>query len=70
VPLVEERELYLVGFGPTVAPHVAWQREEPWLRLTSTEIDALVSAHGAGSLWVRQIGTYDGSEPLLIATIS
>lgn len=70
VPLVEERELYLVGFGPTAAPHVAWQREEPWLRLTSTELDALVFAHGSGNLWVRQIGTYDRSEPLLIATIS
>ena len=70
VPLVEERELYLVGYGPTAAPHVAWSRPEPWIRLTDSEVSTLTAAHGPGTLWVRQIGTFDQSRAVLLATLS
>lgn len=70
VPLVEERELYLVGYGPVESPRATWQRDKPWLQLTVAELNALVTAHGAGSLWVRQIGTYDSSSPLLLTVLS
>jgi hypothetical protein len=70
VPLVEEREVYLVGFGPADAPHAIWQPAEPHLQLTSAERTGLVAAHGPGALWVRQIGTFDRSAPLLLASLS
>ena len=70
VPLVEERELYLVGYGPTETPHVAWSRSEAFIRLTDSEVSALTAAHGPGNLWVRQIGTFDQSRALLLATLS
>jgi hypothetical protein len=70
VPLVEERELYLVGYGPPETPHVAWSRSEPSIRLTASEVSALTAAYGPGTLWVRQIGTFDQSRALLLATLS
>jgi len=70
VPLVEEREAYLVGYGPADAPHVSWQRDAAWLRLTLAERTALIAAHGPATLWVRQVGTFDRSLPLLLASLS
>lgn len=70
VPLVEEREAYLVGFGPTEAPHAVWQPADPTLQLTSAARANLVAAHGPGPLWVRQIGTFDRSAALLLASLS
>ncbi|NBB24086.1 hypothetical protein GVM20_02985 [Porphyrobacter sp. SLTP] len=70
VPLVEEREAYLVGYGPVDAPHAAWQRDAAWLRLTLAERTALIAAHGPAPLWVRQVGTFDRSLPLLLASLS
>jgi len=70
VPLIEEREAYLAGFGPAAAPHAVWQTERPALALTSAESAALVAAHGPGPLWVRQVGTFDHSLPLLLADLA
>lgn len=70
VPLVEERELYLVGCGPIAAPHATWTRPEPSLRLNAAEIAELRGAHGAADLWVMQIGTFDQSPALLLASLS
>lgn len=67
-PLVEEIESYVVGYGPGEAPHVSWQRGTPSLQLTGSERSALIEAHGPGPLWVRQIGTFDRSPPLLLTT--
>jgi hypothetical protein len=69
VPLVEERELYIVGYGPKEAPHASWSRSEPWLRLSLPEIAGLNHTHGAAELWVRQIGTYNQSPALLLASL-
>jgi len=70
VPLVEERELYLVGYGPVEAPSANWSRPEPNLRLSQADIAALTSAHGAADLWVMQIGTFDQSPALLLTSLS
>jgi hypothetical protein len=70
VPLIEEREAYLVGYGPVDAPVMAWERDAPWLRITSTERDALPDLSGHARLWVRQIGTFSLSPPLLLASFT
>ena len=70
VPLVEERELYRVGYGPRAAPYVSWSRSEPWLGLTQSELMDLPTAHGADELWVSQIGTFDQSPALVLAALS
>jgi hypothetical protein len=70
VPLVEEREAYLVGYGSQAMPHAVWPVDEPRLSLTETDRTDLLAAWGAGDLWVRQVGTFGQSPPLLIATLS
>jgi hypothetical protein len=70
VPLIEEREVYLVGFGPTDAPSASWERATSSFQLTAAERTGLVAAHGPGPLWVRQIGTFDRSPPLLLANLA
>jgi len=70
VPLVEERELYRVGYGPVDVPHTTWSPTEPWLRLSMAELVDLQTAFGADNLWVRQIGTFDQSPALLLAALS
>lgn len=70
VPLIEEREAYLVGFGPVDAPAIAWERDAPWLRLTGAEHDALPVLSAPARLWVRQIGTFGHSPPLLLASFT
>jgi hypothetical protein len=70
VPLVEEREAYVVGYGPVDAPHVVWQRDVPSLRLSAAELAALPATHAPAALWVKQVGTHDHSAPLLLASLS
>jgi hypothetical protein len=70
VPLVEEREAYLVGYGPVSAPFAAWSTEVPRLILSASQRAALIASWGAADLWVRQVGTFGQSPPLFIATIS
>jgi hypothetical protein len=70
VPLTEERESYVVGYGSVAAPFATWQTEVSSLRLTQAERAAVVSAHGPGVLWVRQVGTYDNSPALLLASLA
>lgn len=70
VPLVEEREAYIVGYGPTTGPLAAWSVSEARLQLLQQERSALLDAYGPGPLWVRQMGTFDQSRPLLLAQLS
>ncbi|MDP4605086.1 MAG: hypothetical protein NWS68_02905, partial [Erythrobacter sp.] len=70
VPLVEERELYRVGYGPIDAPFAVWSPDQPSLSLTEADRTNLRAAHGPGNFWVRQIGTFDQSAPLLLASLS
>ncbi len=70
VPLVEEQEAYLVGYGPTASPYAAWSVSEARLDLLQEERAALVATFGPAALWVKQIGTFDQSHPLLLAELS
>lgn len=70
VALIEEREAYLVGYGPTGAPFAAWSLDEPQIGFTQAQRAALLSAWGPADLWVRQVGTFGQSPPLFIASIS
>jgi len=70
VPLIEEREEYFVGYGRVVAPHAAWRTAAPAFGLSAGERADLVGAHGSAALWVRQVGTFDLSPPLLLTTLS
>ncbi len=67
--LVEQTELYEVGFGNPDQPRIFWQTAVPQITLTSGEMAQLVADFGAGNLWVRQIGTYARSLPLLLSSL-
>ncbi len=70
VPLIEEQERYLVGFGPVDQPFVTWETLTPEIQFSSNERAALVSEHGNGPVWVRQIGTFDQSSALHLTDFS
>jgi hypothetical protein len=70
VPLVEDSESYLVGFGSGDTPHAAWTVATASFALADTDRAALLAEHGAGPLWVRQSGTFGLSSPLLLASLA
>ncbi len=70
VPLVEESERYLVGYGPVDSPFAAFSVTEPRIVLTQTQRTELIATHGPANLWVRQIGTYSNSSALLLAQLN
>ncbi|WP_298335892.1 phage tail protein [uncultured Erythrobacter sp.] len=70
VPLVEEQELYSVGYGPCEAPFVAWPLDEPQLILSQAQRADLLANYGPGQIWVKQIGSYGESPPLLLAELT
>lgn len=68
-PLVEEREAYLVGAGPIDAPYGQWETGTPALALSAAQIAAITGSYPVAPVWVRQIGSFDLSDPLLLATL-
>ena len=68
--LIEEKEAYLVGFGPPDSPFAAWQVAVPDLSIESAVISSLLAANGPQPLWVRQIGTFGQSPATAIAQLS
>ena len=70
VPLVEEQEAWVAGYGPTTAPFVAWSLGEARLRLSQAERAALLATYGPAAVWVKQVGTFDHSHALCLAEIS
>ncbi|KPP94116.1 phage tail protein [Erythrobacter sp. HL-111] len=70
VPLVEEREEYLVGFGPVEEPHATWPTQVGSIDLSLSVRTDLLGAHGPGPVWVKQVGTYSHSPPLLLGHLS
>jgi len=66
-PLQEQSELYLVGYGPIDAPVASWQVNVAEMSLSASQWVTLEEALPASGFWVRQIGTYAQSLPLLIA---
>ena len=70
VPLVEEREAYLVGYGDTDAPVRTWEVSETRFEISEPDRSELVSNHGVSDLWVKQIGTFGLSSALKLATLT
>ncbi|MEM1194805.1 MAG: phage tail protein [Pseudomonadota bacterium] len=70
VPLVEETEAYLVGYGPVDSPLTAYSVTEPRLVLTEAEQTALVFTNGPGSVWVKQVGTFSSSNALFLTELA
>lgn len=69
VALIEERESYLVGYGTVEAPFATWSRAEPAFLLSHEMRAGLLANHGPSLLWVRQVGTFSQSGPLVLAAI-
>ncbi|MEL6529419.1 MAG: phage tail protein [Pseudomonadota bacterium] len=69
VPLVEETERYVIGFGAVSAPLQTWEVNTAEIVLSEIERSSLVTQHGSAPLWVRQIGTFDQSPALYLATL-
>ncbi len=57
-PLVEEREIYRVGFGPPDAPVSQWDVERACFTLPAADWVSLIAAHPTAQLWVRQVGSH------------
>ena len=70
VPLVEEQELYRIGFGPTESPFAFWSAEEPQFVLSPAERATLLAGHGPSDVWVKQVGSYGESPALYLTAIS
>jgi len=68
-PLNEQAEAYLVGLGDPASPELVWQAAEPRLELAASQMAQLTAEHDGKPLWVRQVGSFAVSEPLLLAVI-
>jgi hypothetical protein len=69
-PLNEQVEAYLVGLGDTAQPDVRWHPVEPQLELSAALFAELSSEHPGKPLWVRQVGSFAVSDPLLLTVIA
>lgn len=69
LPINEQREAYLVEFGPPDAPLARWDCQNPQLRLTASEWSSLIAAAPSGAFSVRQAGDRAVSLPLLIRPV-
>lgn len=68
-PLIEERERYLVGYGPVDTPLTAYSLDNPTHTLSAADQSDLLSTFGPNPLWVRQIGTYHSSNALFLTQL-
>jgi hypothetical protein len=68
-PLNEETEGYLVGLGDTETPALRWQTSLARLELSAALLTELAATHAGQPLWVRQIGSFAVSDPLLLSVI-
>ncbi len=69
VPLVEQNEAYLIGYGDEADPHAHWQTAEPQFELDIAAQGELVAMFGEGPLWVKQIGTYSNSAATFLTSL-
>lgn len=69
VPVIEEQELYTVGYGPCDAPFAAWSSSEPQLTVSQNQQAALFSNYGPHKFWVRQVGSFGESAPLFLTEL-
>jgi hypothetical protein len=68
-PLVEQAEAWRVGVGPGDAPLMAWDVQSSTLTLDAPQLAALRVNHPGAQIWVRQIGSFALSDPLLLTTL-
>lgn len=64
VPLQEETETYLVGYGPLDSPFRLWRVTANSLSLDSIDVGSLQATLPLSDFWVRQIGTHAMSDAL------
>ena len=69
-PLAEQSERYEVGLGNPDQPAASWEVTVPQLTITAATRTQLQAQHPSAPLWVRQIGSFARSEPLLLTSIS
>jgi len=69
VPLNEEFERYRVGIGSTTQPERVWEVAKAMLDFSPADIADLQANHAGQPVWVRQVGSYAASDPLLLHTI-
>ena len=70
VPLVEQHERYEVGVGDIQSPVASWIVEAPRHRLDAATVRQLGADWPTAPVWVRQIGSFDRSLPLLLTTLA
>ncbi|KPL68942.1 hypothetical protein SZ64_13030 [Erythrobacter sp. SG61-1L] len=70
VPLAEQVEAYRVGLGPPDLPAAFWDVSSPSLTLPAAILTPLAAAYPAAPLWVRQVGSFAQSHPLLLTNLS
>lgn len=68
-PLAEQAEAYLVGIGDTEQPVLRWELARSELELSSATLAQLSATHAGEPLWVRQVGSFALSPPLLLLTL-
>ncbi|MGD9665786.1 MAG: phage tail protein [Novosphingobium sp.] len=68
-PLVEPTESYLVGLGPISSPFQQWQTSTPTLTIDAVDLANLSASYPGAQLWVRQVGSFALSDPLLLMTL-
>jgi hypothetical protein len=68
-PLVEPTERYLVGLGDSKQPTLRWEVSQARLELGPDQLARLAPSHPGQPVWVRQVGLYSLSEPLLLTIL-
>ncbi|TIX49374.1 phage tail protein [Alteraurantiacibacter aquimixticola] len=69
-PLNEQAERYLVGLGDPQSPDLLWEVSEPALSIAPATAATLAADHAGKPIWVRQVGSFSASDPLLLHTIA
>lgn len=68
--MTERVESYVVGVGDSDAPALNWQTSEPVLQLSADAVSAMRATQIGQPVWVRQVGTFGLSEPLLLHLVA
>lgn len=66
LPLVEQSEGYLVGFGTVELPLAQWIAHAPSLVIAAGEAEPMLQANPDLEFWVRQQGSFAVSHPLML----
>lgn len=69
-PLNEQSERYLVGIGNSASPALFWDVATPQLNLSAQMLADISAAHPGQPVWVRQVGSWSSSDPLLLFTLA